>query len=355
VRPEAEAEYDRWLRDLLSRYGDAEAGLVIMLGNELEAPNHWNGSADVPADAAAYSALVARSAAVRDLVAPTVSIWRASTNFGYLFDDGPEDATVDKRLSKLLQTEHGDALLDVALEGMVAFDAFSLHPNYGAEGVLHQSRWIRERLAVDTPLVAEDMRSVRVDGIEARWPDEDGNGEADIIAEVSAGEPAAIATWRAAQVEELSQKLALSAAAGLSVACASTLFDFPHTYALSSWHNTGLMDDDGTPRPAFYAYQLWIEALQGWVPHVPFAEGEDGAWIVPFSRGEQRAVIAWGSGQWTPPADWGPIISVQSPPTDAGRIGWQTVDVDDSLTLDTLPMWIILSDAESGRHEMESR
>lgn len=346
VLPEAEAAYERWLGDLLTAYGDADQGLIVMVGNELEAPGHWNGSAEVPADAEAYSALMARTAAVRDAVAPDVELWRGSTNFGFMFDDGPDDATVDERLQAAVGTTTGHSLLEEALAGEVPFDAFSLHPNYGESALLHQVRWVRDQLTSPAPLVAEDMRSVPVDGLVRRWPDEDGDGEADIIAEVGAGDADAIRTWRAAQVETLSQKVVLAASAGLSVACVSTLQDFPSSYPLATWHHTGLIDDDGTPRPAYVAYQLWIAALLGWTPHEPLLEGD--MWVVPFQRGDELAVVAWGVGTWGPPPTWGEVAVALRPPVQDGVEGWQEVELDGGgVPLTAVPAWVVFEASRS--------
>lgn len=336
VLPDALPAYERWLADVLGAAAGTDP--IWMLGNELEAPGHWNGSAALPADAAAYQDLMAVSAPVARSVAPTATLWRASTNFGPLFDDGPDPDTVEERLADGL-TPDGRALLDAGLAGG-PFEAFSLHPNHGPEGLWHQAIWVRARVGPEVGLVAEDLRSVRVDGLEASWPDEDGDGVPDIVDAVSSGDPVAVATWRAAQVDTLSQKLALGAAAGLEVLCVSTLMDFPADYPIPEWRNTGLVDDSGRRRPAAEAYRLWIEGLVGATPHDPWVAGDTGAWVVPFDGADGPLAIAWGSGSWSPPPRWGPVREVLRPPTADGENDWQPQAFDEAIPLSSTPVLI---------------
>lgn len=343
VAPGAEAHFARWMEDLLLATAPVGAGTVVMMGNELEAPGHWTGSESVPADGDAVTEMLGRTAEVRDNVAPLVDIWRGSTNFGPIFDDGPDDGEVETRLAELLTGPDAVSVLESGLRGDGPFDAFSIHPNFGATGLYHQVSWLRRQLPSGTPVVAEDMRSTLVNGIEVHWADADGDGEPDILSSVAAGEAGAVATFQAAQVEVLSQKLLLAASSGLDTACVSTLWDFPVDYPIAAWRYTGLIDDAGQRRPAYESYRLWIDLLTGWTPHEPLETGETGRYVVPFSRGNQLAAAVWGTGQWEPPSAWGTVDTALRPPTAAGETEWAELERAQALQLQSTPTWVALS------------
>jgi len=322
VLPAHHDNFKSFVRDLVRRYngkaGERLADLsgpviaILNLGSEIEVPQHWpaNGTAELPATATAYYDTLAMMKQAAGEVDPTILIMRGPTNFGW-FLDGP--ATPDEVWAGFAAvfgewSKQARELLTMSSSRKDTFDAFSLHPNYGALSLYHQAVFVRTHL-VDVPLVSEDTRSTLVNSdAAAHWPSEDSDDIPDIVQTIDAGpqtpdDPVYAKAYQdffQAQTHVLVQKVSLAAVSGYRTVFVSTMLDFGPTYPMPQWWYTGLVDlklwgqgkKEQARRPAFHAYKALIGRLLG-AQAVGYENPTGKVHVARFVTGGKNMAIAW--------------------------------------------------------------
>lgn len=318
VKPEHLDDFRALIRAIVARYNGSPPELgaldgpvidAFMLGNEIEVPAHWSANGnppDNPATPKTYYQLLAIVQQEAHAVDPRLTIMRGSTNYGPIFDDGPSEQVLQQRFAAVPAELNAEAFQAPAFVADPPFDAFSVHPNYGALGVYHVGRYLRARLAPDVLLIAEDMRSTLVNSDYAplHWPDDGppagGNGIPDVLDVLAAGATHpdyanARATFQREQSRVVVRKVALAAAAGYDRIYLSSFRDFGTAYPLPEWWFAGLVDErTGARRPAFHAYRLLIDALTGAVAG-DYRVVDNDVHTIRFTKGNDKHLVAWRS------------------------------------------------------------
>lgn len=334
VKPEHHATLAAFTTALIERYDadgvDDAPGLLYPLTHYQigsEAENEWlSVEGYLEALKIVYDAAKAASPAVRIMAG------------GFNAGSGPDDSTDPK-------AEHKRAFFTGFLAGAAdRVDIISLHLSREYETIPGIVAWFRDRMQAAgyaKPIWSDDMHSAIFYHREQ---------EAAALDLLAAEDPAFMAWWREQQARIVVKKSVTAFAAGVSKVFVSADQDWPFYY-MPQWRHTGLLDRDGTPRPAFHALQTMVTWLDGFSAVAPLPR-PTGAEVAThgyrFIVDGQEVAVFWHdpAGQPRMPADEpgarAPIFGLAAPwalVIDAR--GNRTLQRMSEVTVDGAPMLLV--------------
>ncbi len=263
-------DYYQFIYNLVERYdgdgyNDMPGLLRPVLYYEIESeahnPTFWAGTIDD------YRRLLKTAYTAAKQANPEVKIILSGINFGDFFNGNPSPEKIEEAIDKLPPWKKQIYDFIVASLGMGEYyDIIDIHFNRDYRGIKPAVEWVKRILAekgCDKPIWAGDVCSVP-------WIT-DGKHESLVYALLHPESPEheEAEKWlREEQAKLTVKKLAASAAAGLEAFILETIRDFSqnaYRNALKeSFIFAGLVDENGKPRPAFYAYKQAIEKIRGY-------------------------------------------------------------------------------------------
>ena len=239
IKPEAHATWQQ----AVSRVVTETSVDFLQIGSEPE--REWLGAAGfVEALCLAYDA--AKEAD------PDVLVLAAGFNPAEYFALGADQQAESGMADKIafMQT--------VIAEAGACYDVLTFHASRGYETIPPTVAWFRDQMAAagyDKPIWVDEMHS-------GPWWDGPfaAEFEREMLADMDAGDLTAINTYRGEQAAEMVKKAVTLFGSGVERVFVSSDVDVPG-HPVAGWRYAGLLDREGNPKPAYYAYQQMINHL----------------------------------------------------------------------------------------------
>ncbi len=219
--------------------------------SEAQHPIFWAGTVEE------YGRLLKTAYEAAKKAHPETKIILSGINFGDLFDDNPSQEELIRRIQRL--PEGRRRALDFIRETLAMgayYDIVDYHYNRNYTGAYGAVRWIREEMArhgYQKEIWAGDAASVP-------WITDGKHGDIiEILTHPSHPRHREVTEWFRAEQAKLSvKKLIVAAELGIKKVILELIRDFPRNAYKGAdrecWFLAGFFNEDGTPRPVFYAY-----------------------------------------------------------------------------------------------------
>ncbi len=247
-----------------------------------------------------YGQLLAAAGRAAKGANPDAKIMLSGFNLADLMDDDPQARAFAERVKRLPEHHRKSiAFIEQSLALDEHFDVISLHYNYDYKGLYGVMHWLRGQMKKNgytKPVWAGDAAAAPMfDGLQnPRFT----KAEADalynkLLEPRRAGHREAAQMYERLQAATLVKKLTVSRALGLHGINIANLRDWVNYWGGRNWRFQGIRRPDGTPRPAYHAYRLYVQEL-GSASRCKRIETDDpNVWIFEMGDDSSTSYVAW--------------------------------------------------------------
>ncbi|NQS90379.1 beta-galactosidase [Patescibacteria group bacterium] len=261
-------DYYDWVKAVVERYDndgtDDMPGLKLpILYYEIESEVQHKGAWQASADE--YLRLLETAYRAAKKANKNAQIILAGINFGDMFDDMPDQKTIDSRISSLSSKGRDDIDFIKGILKKGKYDIVEFHYSRDYKGIYGVTNFIKKYTS--KPIWAGDATS-------APWLIAPGefnplykNGQ-ELYDRIEAGDEEVIKWYRAEQSKLTTKKFVVSADMGLEKVIMETTnqWSVPRgaAYFWLPWHIQNMVDENKNPLPVFYTLKLLVDKLDGY-------------------------------------------------------------------------------------------
>jgi len=255
--------------------------------SEAEYAVHWQGTIDE------YIRLLKIAYSAAKKAYPDSKIILSGINFGDLFDDMPDAATIQKRADSLPDAyKHAVEFVRRTLQVKEFYDAIEFHYNRDYPGIYGTVQWIRQYS--DKPIWAGDASSAPFLFGYFVKPYPDGQ---ELFDRISAGKQPETDWYRAEQASLAAKKFVVAAEVGLQRVIMETTAPWDLTGKSPAavdymWDLFSMIDQNHSPYPAFYTLGLLVAKLDAYDAVKRLDLGK-GVFAYEFVVHDKRVYVLW--------------------------------------------------------------
>ncbi|MFA5101440.1 MAG: hypothetical protein WC547_11195 [Candidatus Omnitrophota bacterium] len=264
IKPQYRTDWKLFVEALIKRYPTEH----LQIGSEAE--NIWS-------NAAGYIEAVSLAREAAQGVNPKIVIMAAGFNTAELFALSP--AAQKKWLANPVAKRKLVFIQEFIKYGGGCFDVLCLHLNRDYAYIPSTVAWFKNEMKKNNyqkPVWSDDMAS-------GHWL-----YDYDQIRKLKMADREAISEYRAGQSAMLVKKSVVAFSSGVDKVYVTSEVDWEH-YIVPQWNYMGLLDSQGTRKPAFFTYKLMVSKLDGFLHVERVSEN-----IYSFSFPDKApVVVAW--------------------------------------------------------------
>jgi len=220
-------------------------------------------------------------------------------DFGDVFDDIPNEATMQKRFKKTRSYGRRDLdFIVTTLKAKEHYDIIGIHYNRDYKGIFKQIEYIKR--FSDRPIWADDATSspfLLAQGGYYFNPLYPQHKAKKLFKRVSDGDPEAARWFRREQAKLTTKKFVAGSGEGLKKIMMGLTAIWKATPGLGGFHGnfflTNMVDDDMNPLPVFRTLELLVEKLDGYTSVIRVDKGDNNIYLYKFIVNSNPVYVLW--------------------------------------------------------------